>query len=221
MRARARRPASSANGDLFHRTSLMDVDQMKARPRRPWSSAVGDLFHVTSLLDVDRSGRVKMETLEIIYRVQSLKKWCSVYDVFWELEYMGASPVESGRRGVSMRLLRYKRQGLLIRMKIRGKSTKYKLSQKGEDRLTYFWEKFELLDPPPGWESMGEEGRLRKELADERFLISDKILSNQIKRLENDKSLRTPKVRQVINFESVLKEIEERANRMRCYPRRN
>lgn len=172
-------------------------------------------------MDIDRSGRVKMDTLEIVYLVQSVEDWCTVEDVYQELEEMATSPFESGRRGVSMRLLRYKRQGLLIRRKIGGRLTEYKLSQKGEDRLIYFWKKFKLLKPPTGWQSMGEGGIIRKKLADERFSLYQEILSSQIKRLEKNRPLRTPKVRIVIRFETTKREIEERKNRMRIYPRKD
>ena len=111
-------------------------------------------------MPIDRSGKVKMLTLETIYLIQSSKKWCTVEDLFRELEDVAASPFESGRRGVSMRLLRYERQGLLLRIKIRGRLTEYKLSQKGEDRLMYLWNKFKLLAPPPEWQSMGKEGKV-------------------------------------------------------------
>lgn len=194
--------------------------KLRIRARRPTSATNVDFMCRTSLMDVDRSGRVKMDTLETVYLVQSFKDWCTVEDVYLELEYVAASPFESGRRGVSMRLLRYKRQGLLIRRKIGGRLTEYKLSQKGENRLIYFWKKFNLLDPLPEWQFMGEEGRLGKELADERILLCNEILSNQIERLKKNRPLRTPKVRTVIRFESTLKEIEERKNRMKAYSRK-
>jgi hypothetical protein len=194
--------------------------KLRSRVGHIESSANDNFTYRTSLMDVDRSCRVKMETLESIYLVQSFKDWCTVEDVYRELEYVAASPFESGRRGVSMRMLRYKRQGLLIRRKIGSRLTEYKLSQKGEDRLIYFWKKFNLLDPPLGWQFMGEEGRLGKELADERNLLYKEILSNQIERLKKNRQLRTPKARIVIRFESTLKEIEERKNRMKAYPRK-
>ena len=48
-------------------------------------------------MEIDRSGKVKMETLETIYLVQSYKKWCTVEDVYRELEDLAASPFESER----------------------------------------------------------------------------------------------------------------------------
>ena len=119
-----------------------------------------------------------------------------------------------------MRLLRYKRQGLLIRRKIRGRLTEYKLSQKGEDRLIYFWDKFKLLVPPPGWQSMGEEGRVGKELAEHRVSLHNEILANQIDRLQKNRPLRTPRVRTVIKFQSTLKKLEAAKNKLRMYPRK-
>jgi hypothetical protein len=101
------------------------------------------------------------------------------------VENGGASPFESGRRGISMRLIRYKRQGLLIRRKIGGRLTEFKLSQKGEDRLIYFWKNFKLLEPPHGWQFMGEEGRIGKNLADVRISIYNDIVANQVERLKN------------------------------------
>ena len=158
----------------------------------------------TSLVDSDSSGRVKMETLETVYLVQSFKKWCTAEDV---LEYLSTPPFDSGKRGVSMRLLRYKRQGLLIRRKWGGRLIEYKLSEKGEDRLIYFWKKFNLLETPLGRQDEGEKGRVEKELADERRSMCKKILNNQIERLKKNKPLRTPKSIR-IKFSSTLKEIE-------------
>ena len=200
----------------------MTLSSLKLRIRapRPASSAEVDPLYRTSLSEIDRSGRVKMDTLETVYLVQSLEDWCTIEDVYQELECLAASPFESERRGVSMRLLRYKRQGLLIRRKIGCRLTEYKLSEKGEDRLIYFWKKFKLLEPRPGWQSMGEEGRLGKELADIRSSMHKEILSNQIERLKKNSPLRTPKGRTVIRFKSTLKKIEERKNRMKAYLRK-
>jgi N-glycosylase/DNA lyase len=161
-------------------------------------------------MGVDRSGRVKMDTLEVVYLVQSYKGWCTTEDAYRELASFVASPFASGRRGVSMRLLRYKRQGLLIRIKIDGRLTEYKLSKKGEDRLIYFWKKFNLLSPPPGWQFMGEEGINGRKLSYQRFLLYKEILSNQIKRLKMNRPLRTPRVRRVIRFQSTLDKIDEK-----------
>ncbi len=82
-----------------------------------------------------------MDTLEIVYLVQSYKGWCTTEDAYRELASFVASPFASGRRGVSMRLLRYKRQGLLIRIKIDGRLTEYKLSKKRERQTHLFLEK--------------------------------------------------------------------------------
>ena len=190
---------------------------MSAHARRSARSTNVDPLYRTSLMGVDRSGRVKMDTLEIVYLVQSYKGWCTAEDAYRELESFAASPFASGRRGVSMRLLRYKRQGLLIREKIQGRLTEYKLSKKGEDRLMYFWKKFSLLSPPPRWQFMGEEGRNGKELAYQRFLLYKEILSNQIKRIKTNRPLRTPKVRRVIKFQSTLRKIEEDKKRLKAY----
>ena len=73
------------------------------------------------------------------------------------------------------------------------RQTLYKLSEKGEDRLIYFWKKFNLLEPPLGWQDEGEKGGVEKELADERRSMCKKILNNQIERLKKNKPLRTPK----------------------------
>lgn len=191
--------------------------KLSARARRPAPSTNVDPLYRISLEGIDRSGRVKMDTLEIVYLVQSYKGWCTAEDAYRELAYFAASPFASGRRGVSMRLLRYKRQGLLIRIKIEGRLTEYKLSQKGEDRLIYFWKKFSLLSPPSGWQFMGEEGRDGKELAYQRFLLYKEILSKQIKRIKTNRPLRTPKVRVVIKFESTLKKIKGDKNRLKAF----
>lgn len=194
---------------------LQIVLKLRIRTRHPASSPKKFMYR-TSLVDSDRSGRVKMETLETVYLVQSFKKWCTAEDV---LEFLSTPPFDSGKRGVSMRLLRYKRQGLLIRRKWEGRLTEYKLSEKGEDRLIYFWKKFNLLEPALGWEDMGENGRVEKELADVRRSMCKKILNNQIERLKKNKPLRTSKPKR-IKFSSTLKKIEERKNRMIAYPRK-
>lgn len=199
---------------------LLRGSKLRSRVYRPPPSADVDPLYRTSLMEIDRSGKVKMETLETIYLVQSYKKWCTVEDVYQFLESLAAEPFASGRRGVSMRLLRYNRQGLLIRRKIRGRLTQYKLSQKGEDRLIYFWNKFKLLVPPPGWQFMGEEGRVEKELAVHRVALHSEILANQIDRLQKNRPLRTPKVQTVIKFESTLKKIEAAKYKLRIYPRK-
>jgi hypothetical protein len=143
-----------------------------------------------------------METLESIFLVQRVKGWCTVNDLYRDLEDLAASPFESGRRGVSMRMLRYRRDGLLIRIKTRGRLTEYKLSERGENRLMYFWRKFGLLTPPPEWQRMGEKGRIAKELADLRMSLFKEITQKQIERLLNDRPLRTPKIRTVLKFGS-------------------
>jgi hypothetical protein len=102
-----------------------------------------------------------------------------------------------------MRLLRYERQGLLIRYKITGTLTKYKLSQKGENRLMYLWKKFGLLTPPPEWQSMGEEGKIGKELADARSSLCSGILEDQMERLLENRPLRALTVRTTLCFRSV------------------
>lgn len=179
---------------------------MRSNIYRPRHLTNADPLYRTSIEPIDRSGRVKMLTLETVYLVQCEKEWCTVADLYRELVDMAASPFESRRRGVSMRLLRYERQGLLIRYKITGRLTKYKLSQKGEDRLIFLWKKFGLLTPPPEWQSMGEEGKIGKELADARSSLSSGILENQMERLLKNRPLRAPRVRSeriYLNFQSV------------------
>ena len=187
------------------------------RPTPP--SAEKDSIYRISLEGIDRSGRVKFYTLETIYMVQIVKGWCHADDAYDRLDEIAVVPFESGRRGVSMRLLRYKRQGLLIRRKIRGRLTEYMLSQKGENRLIYFWKKFKLLEPPLGWQSRGKVGINNKKLAKLRFRMYQDIRSIQKKRLEQNRPLRTPKVRQVIKFESTLRKLREYKPRLRLYPR--
>ena len=141
------------------------------------NTARTDPLYRTSLMPIDRSGNVKMDTLESIFLVQQVKGWCTVNELHRDLEDMAASPFESGRRGVSMRMLRYRRDGLLIRVKIGGRLTEYKLSERGEDRLIHFWRKFGLLTPPPEWQLMGEKGRIAKELADLRMSLFHYLMS--------------------------------------------
>jgi len=151
-----------------------------------------------------------MDTLENIFLVQRVKAWCTVNDLYRDLEDLAASPFESGRRRVSMRMLRYRRDGLLIRMKIKGRLTEYKLSERGENRLIHFWKKFGLLTPPPEWQLMGEKGRTAKELADLRMSLFKEITQKQTERLLNNTPLRTPKVRTVLKFGSTARPMRAR-----------
>ena len=189
---------------------------MKARLRSNIRHPLADVdpLYRVSLMDIDISGKVKMVTLETIYLVQSSRRWCNCEDLYRELKSMGASPFGSGKRGVSMRLLRYRRQGLLIGWKARGKLTRYKLSEKGENRLMHLWKKFGLLSPPPDWQSAGEDGKIGKELASLRMSFLNRILKDQIDRLQNNRPLRSPKrIRNrpiIINVNTVaLRRMEE------------
>ena len=128
--------------------------------------------------DVDLSGRIKMETLEQVYLSQITEGWCSAPNLHVVL---GEGHLyRSGWRCISIRLLRYCRQGLLLRRR-NGRRYEYRLSEKGEDRLLYLYEKFSLR---PGWEFRGNLGRIEKELAKTRRRITLKILESQNKRDE-------------------------------------
>jgi len=70
----------------------------------------------------------------------------------------------------------------------------------------YLWKNFGLLMPPPEWQSMGEEGKIGKELADVLSSMCSGILENQMERLQKNRPLCTPKVRTGhidLHFESV------------------
>ena len=65
------------------------------------------------------------------------------------------------------------------------------------------------------WQSMGEHGKIKKELAANRARMQIRILADQQERLKKNKPLKTPKTKRVkIKFESTLREIEERKNHM-------
>jgi hypothetical protein len=132
------------------------------------------------LEDVDLSGRVKMETLEAVLLEQLSHDWCTPKRLNEET-ILGANLYQSEWRCISIRLLRYYRQGLLRRRR-KGRTYEYQISEKGEDRLLYLWKKFKCLDPPIGWEFSGRLGRVHKELAEERRKLAISILEIQLER---------------------------------------
>jgi hypothetical protein len=130
----------------------------------------------------DLSGKVKMETLEAVLIEQTMNDWCSPKKLYEE-SILGIKILFSEWRCISIRLLRYYRQGLLRRRrKCRG--YEYQLSDRGERRLVYFYRKFNCLQPPPGWEFNGRLGELDKELAEQRGKLAIQILEAQSERLK-------------------------------------
>jgi hypothetical protein len=92
-------------------------------------------------LDPDLTGKVKMETLQFF--AFSLG-WHSPKDAYAD-PFLEEPLYESEWRCLSIRLLRYYRQGLLRRRR-RSRSFEYSITTKGEDRLIYLWEKLGYLD---------------------------------------------------------------------------
>ena len=135
------------------------------------------------LMKIDRSGMIKLLTLEnLIFEWKSAKELLndSIFETYIYL---------SDWRCISMRLIRYYRQGLLRRKKV-GHCYKYKLSIKGEERLYYLWNKFNLLSAPPGWELMGRIGEIQYQLARARGKLAIQMLENSLtKRIEQTKRL--------------------------------
>lgn len=134
------------------------------------------------LEDVDLSGRIKMETLEEILYEQSEKGWCSskyMYKNSFGIDHR----YKSRSKCISIRFLRYYRAGLLKRQR-RGRGFVYNLSEKGEDRLLYFWEKFRRLEPPSDWMMKGRLGELEKRLAEMRRRYQLELLETKLRRSE-------------------------------------
>jgi len=135
------------------------------------------------LMKIDRSGMIKLLTLEtLIFEWKSAKELLndSIFETYIYL---------SDWRCLSMRLLRYYRQGLLQRKKV-GHCYKYKLSIKGEDRLYYLWNKFNLLSPPPDWELKGRIGEIQYQLARARGKLAIQMLKDSLtKRIEQTQRL--------------------------------
>jgi len=101
-----------------------------------------DREYPVPLEPLDLSGRIKAETLKTIFIEETLQPggWCTAEDLLKD-PVVGLRLYWSQRNAVSMELLRYYRQGLLLRRR-RGRCYEYKLSEKGHDRLWYFWRKF-------------------------------------------------------------------------------
>jgi hypothetical protein len=131
------------------------------------------------LEDVDLSGKVKLETLEEVLLEQKMNGWCTAKDLY-QHSTLGAYLYQSEWRCISIRLLRYWRAGLLIRRR-KGRRFKYRLSEKGENRLIYLWEKFGCLEVSKTWE-MERLGKTQKELTEIRQEFAILILNRQNKR---------------------------------------
>ena len=96
-------------------------------------------------MNVDRSGKIKAMTLEL-FIFPILRDWRSAKELY-DSSFFEALPYQSNWRSMSMRLLRYYRQGLLERKRY-GRCYKYKLTFHGERRLNHLWEKFGMRAPP-------------------------------------------------------------------------
>jgi hypothetical protein len=136
------------------------------------------------IMEVDRSGRIKCKTLEILL----FKKYESGYDWFSAKELLSDSvfqlyPYLSGWRCLSMRLLRYTRQGLLERIKI-GRCFKYRLTRRGEDRLEYLWNKFGMLSPVTEQRIPEEVRHIKNTLSKSRLYLGIRMNQDRIKIVE-------------------------------------
>jgi hypothetical protein len=133
---------------------------------------------------LDLSGKVKMDTLrEILFWEFGYDRGCTARDLY-EKTLLGVGAKVSEWRYISMRLLRYYRMGLLKRKKYFGEY-QYTLSEKGENRLIYFWKRFDLLEPPSDWIYRGEIGELENKLAQDRKWLLSEIKKRQLKRLRD------------------------------------
>jgi hypothetical protein len=131
------------------------------------------------LEDVDLSGKVKLETLEEVLLEQKVNGWCTAKDLY-QHSTLGVYLYQSEWRCISMRLLRYWRAGLLIK-KRKGRRFQYRLSEKGENRLIYLWEKFGCLKVSKTGEG-DYHGKTQKELTEIRQEFTILILNRQNER---------------------------------------
>lgn len=135
------------------------------------------------IIDVDRSGMIKLSTLQSL-----IFEWKSAKELGKNPLFL-SNPYRSGWRCLSIRLLRYTREGLLQRRRV-GRCYEYKISLKGEDRLCYLWDKFGSLSPPPDWRSNGRLGEIQYELAQARRKLEVRMLKDSIDRIRSEKRAR-------------------------------
>jgi hypothetical protein len=96
---------------------------------------------------------------------------------------------DRGDRALRVRLLRYSRQGLLLRKRER-REYHYEITKFGENRLIHLWERAGLLDPAKADSEVArEEMKVRLELVRSILKAQEKQLTEEIERRRMRKSI--------------------------------